>query len=120
MLTETALLQFTEKKGTSTIKKICIFLSLCDLTTAFNSISHILIDKLANKHRLLLVYESCQIEFSPSVLRTHTSKLEIPFDAPQGLILGTILCTIYANDMAKNVDGCKLMQYAYDAQFFTH
>lgn len=117
--TETALLKVTDAIYRNMDRKMISLLTLCDLSKAFDSVSHsILLKKCA-----LLKIDSFWLT-SYLEKRTQSVKLDntvssqacIQFGVPQGSILGPLLFNIYVNDMKEYISNCTLVQYADDTQ----
>ncbi len=81
-------------------------LTVCDLSKAFDSVSHeILLKKLTK-----LKVDSCLFKLLEIVCRT----LDVLFRVPQGSALGPVLFLIFVNDLSQYFPDC---QYADDTQF---
>ncbi len=116
-------LQYNNKinnnKNQSITKQLSI-LTLCDLSKAFDSVSHkILIHKLSKLKVHSFWFKDYLCNRTQTVrLHNHLSKtLSVQYGVPQGSILGPILFTIYVNGMHEHFEGCTLIQYADDTQF---
>ena len=100
-------------------KKISL-LTLCDLSKAFDSVSHsILLKKCAKLSIDCFWFNSYMSNRTQSVKLQDTTSLivNVNFGVPQGSILGPILFTVYVHDMAEYFSECTLVQYADDTQF---
>ncbi len=95
-------------------------LTLCDLSKAFDSVSHsILLSKCANLNIDSFWFKDCVSNRTQSVrLNNNISSIQnIAYGVPQGSILGPVLFNIYVNDVADHITDCLLVQYADDTQF---
>ncbi len=93
-------------------------LTLCNLSKAFDSVSHTILLK-----RLLKVkvgnywFDSYLSERTQSVrLNTISSKRPVEYEVLQGSILGPLLFNIFGNDLLIYINDCTLVQYADDTQ----
>ena len=118
--TETALMQVMEKLYHNMDNKKLSLITLCDLSKAFDSVSH---DILINKCLQLKIdsfwfndYLSNRTQ-SVRIGNHISSAINMTFGVPQGSILGPILFLIYVNDMKDIIKECLFVQYADDSQF---
>ena len=117
--TETALLQITNAVYKNIDDKKISLLMLCDLSKAFDSVSH---EVLMRKFSDLQIdpfwfedYLKNRIQ-SVRIENTISDTAKVEYGVPQGSILGPILFLIYINDMSKYITDCLLVQYADDTQ----
>lgn len=118
--TETALMKVTEEIYKNMDNKKLSLLTLCDLSKAFDSVSHdILIRKCSELYIDSFWFEDYLTGRTQSVRidKTISSVTNVNYGVPQGSILGPILFLIYVNDMSKIIHDCLFIQYADDAQF---
>ena len=100
-------------------KKVTI-LTLCDLSKAFDSVSHeILLSKCTKLNIDNFWFNSYMHDRTQSVHLSDTlsNKLNVDYGAPHGSVLGPILFSIYVNNLAGILNVCSLIQYADDTQF---
>ena len=101
-------------------KKCISLLTLCDLSKAFDSVSHqILTEKLKMAAVDSFWFENYLSGRSQSVRLNNTvsTTASVQYGVPQGSILGPILFNLYVNDMSQYFKNCSLIQYADDTQF---
>ena len=118
--TTTALTSITDKIYHNMDNKQISLLTLCDLSKAFDSVSHpILLQKLSkvNIDRFWFVSYLENRTQCVRLQNTKSSQLNVKFGVPQGSILGPILFNIYVNDLSNYISNCTLVQYADDTQF---
>ncbi len=117
---EAALTFITDKIfGNIDTKKIFI-LTLCDLSKAFDSVSHdILIRKCVKVNKDSFWFSSYTKNRTQSVRinKIISGEVKVDYGVPQGSILGPSLFSIYAIDLAEKINKCTLIQYADDTQF---
>ena len=117
--TETALLTISKKIYENIDNKKLSLLTLCDLSKAFDSVSHpILLDKLLKLNIDPFWFNDYLKDRTQSVRFNNTisSKKFITYGVPQGSILGPLLFNIYANDISDYIKDCVIVQYADDTQ----
>ena len=95
-------------------------MTLCDLSKAFDSVSHkLLLNKLfkLNIDRFWFPSYIQNRTQSVRISSTTSEKASISYGVPQGSILGPILFSIFVNDLEEKTDACSMIQYADDTQF---
>ncbi len=101
-------------------KKRIALLTLCDLSKAFDSVSHnILLEKSLNTTVDKFWFDNYLSGRSHAVRVNDTvsTKTDVMYGVPQGSISDPILFNIYVNDLSSNFNNCTLVQYAGDTQF---
>ncbi len=117
--TETALTVITDKiLGNMVTKKISV-LTLCDLSKAFDSVSHdILLRKCAKlkvDSFLLSRYTKKRAQ-SVRINKIIFKEVKVDYGILQDSILDPVLFSIYVIDLAEKINTCTLTQYADDTQ----
>ena len=118
--TETALTVVTNKIFSNMDSKKITLLTLCDLSKAFDSVSHEILLKKCSALKIDSFWFKSYIGNRVQSVRLNTTiseKLDIAYGVPQGSILGPVLFSIYVNDLNERINECSLTQYADDTQF---
>ena len=100
-------------------KKISV-LTLCDLSKAFDSVSHNnLLRECAKLNVDSFWISSYTKNRSKSVRinKTISEEVKVWYGVPQDSILGPISFSIYVNDLAEKIKACSLIQHADHTQF---
>ncbi len=117
--TESALLKVTDAIYKNMDNTMISLLTLCDLSKAFDSVSHsILLKKCAilNIDSFWLNSYLKNRTQSVKLNKTLSSKVSVQFGVPQGSIFAPILFNIYVNYMKDYISDCALIRYADDTQ----
>ena len=92
---------------------------MCDLSKAFDSVSHEILLKKIYKLRIDPFWFSsylCKRTLSVRI-GTHAShKLKVLYWVPQGSVLEPILFLLYVIELSHYISGCHVIQYADDTQ----
>ncbi len=120
--TETALTVtvITNKVFNNMDAKKITMLTLCDLSKAFDSVSHEILLRKCSKLKITFFWFKNCIENRVQSVRlnnTISNKLNIAYRVKQGSIPGPVLFSIYVNDLCESIDQCSLKQYADNTQF---
>ena len=118
--TETALTVITNKIYNNMDSKKITLLTLCDLSKAFDSVSHEILLKKCSAIKMDIFWFKSYIENRAQSVRlngTVSNKLNVAYGVPQGSILGPVLFSIYVNDLNESINECCLTQCADDTQF---
>ncbi len=119
--TETALTYVTDKIYQNMDSKKVTVLTLCDLSKAFDSVSHQILLRKCSDLNIDNFWLNNYLQNRTQSVRLNNilyDEMNITCGAPQGSILGPVLFSIYVNDISKYLEQCNIIQYADDTQFF--
>ncbi len=97
-----------------------MLLSACDLSKAFDSVSHDILLKKRTKigvDNFWFQNYLCNRTQSVRIGNDMSSALPVHYGVPQGSVLGPILINIYVKDLSEEIEDCFLIQYADDTQY---
>ncbi len=100
-------------------REICL-LTLCDLSKAFDSVSHnILLKKCAKLGIDSFWFKNylCNRIQSVRMGNDMSSALQVHYGLPLGSVLGPIQFNIYVNDLSEETNDCFLIQDVDDTQY---
>ncbi len=95
-------------------------LILCDLSKAFDSVNHNILNNKLTKINVDPFWFRDYLDNRGQKVKinnTLSTMTPVKYGVPQGSILGPILFTIFVSDLAEEIHGCKIIQYADDTQF---
>ncbi len=93
---------------------------MCDLSKAFDSVSHDILLKKCTKigvDNFWFKNYLCNKTQSVRIGNDTSSALPVHYEVPQGSVLGPILFNIYVDDLSEEIKDCFLIQYADDTQY---
>ena len=118
--TETALLKVTEKLYENIEKNEISALILCDLSKAFDSVSHSILLKKLNDMQIDSFWFEDYLQGRTQSVKINScisSKQLVNYGVPQGSVLSPFLLNIFINDLHNIAEDSMLVQFADDAQF---
>ena len=99
-------------------KKVSL-LTLCDLSKAFDSVSHTILLRKCLECNIDPFWFSSYLSNRTQSVRINnvmSSETDISYGVPQGSVLGPVLFNIYVNDLSRYIPDCEIIQYADDTQ----
>lgn len=119
--TETANCVFVETVKSLLDKNTCVGAVFLDLKKAFDTVDHQVLSKLTHLAEGTLAWFKSHLSDRRqcvSVGGTMSSYLECPAGVPQGSFLGSILFSLYINDLPNMCQNVNFQMYADDAVIF--